>query len=155
MRRNYSTVVSEIPSESVLTTGTRPPSKLQFNITLIVSVLAPCTIVGFAGICILLLVKLNLMWKQKKERSIANEVNQTYNDSEVIDPIYETIPSTEPENLTQDNFGITMMRNDAYVYNNIHSQETKCCHSPPVDFNISNNEAYVPSEKVIIKYQAA
>jgi hypothetical protein len=113
MRINDSSLISEITSESVLTTGTSPPSKLSITLILIpLCVLTLCTIVGFAGICVLL--KLNLIRKRKKEGSIANEVNQTC--YEVIDPIYETIPSsTEPENLTQDNFGITMVRNDAYV----------------------------------------
>ena len=115
-------------------------------------------VAGFAGICILSL----LIWKKRKESSITNEINQTSTYYEVIDPIYETVPSTESENLTKDNFGITTMSNDAY--NSIHSQETKCRHSPcaPLDFNTSSNEAYVPSEKVIVlsmqhnsSYQAA
>ena len=129
-------LISEMPSESVLTTETSPPSKL--NITLIViplCILALCTVVGFAGICILL--KLNLILKQRKERSIANEVNQPC--YEVIDPIYEAIPSTAAES-TPDYFGIATMSNDAYT----HSQEKKCRHSPPADFNASSNEAYVP-----------
>ena len=81
MRGNYTTVISETFSESVLAAGASPP-----NITLIViplCALALCTIVGFAGICILL--KLNLIRKQRKERSIANEINQPC--YEVIDPI--------------------------------------------------------------------
>ncbi|MCG8624214.1 MAG: hypothetical protein MJE68_19745 [Proteobacteria bacterium] len=107
---------------------------------------------GFAGICILL--KLNLIRKQRRERSIANEVNQSC--YEVIDPIYETVPSTESEKLTLDNFGITTMSNDAYT--KIHSPEKKCHHSPPLDFNASSNEAYIPSEKLSMQnnnsYQA-
>ena len=42
------------------------------------------------------------------------------------------------------------MSNDAYTCN-IHSQETKCSHGPPLDFNASSNE--VPSEKVILSMQ--
>jgi hypothetical protein len=138
---------TEIPSESVLTTGTSPPSKLSITLIVIpLCVLVLCTVAGFAGICILL--KLNLIRKRLKESSIANQVNQTY--YEIIDPIYETIPSTDSRNLTQD-FGITTMSNDAY--NNIHSQEAMCCHSPPLDFNASSNEAYVPGEKVILPMQ--
>ena len=64
-----------------------------------------------------------------------------------IDSIYETIPSTES---TLDYLGVATMSNDAYT----HSQETKCCHSPPaVDFNASSNDAYVPSEKVLLSMQ--
>jgi hypothetical protein len=142
MVRNYSTLFSEIPS-----IGTNPPSKLGITVTLILvplCVVVLCTVAGFAGICILLKLR-----EHQQERSMADEVNQTH--YEVIDPIYETIPSTKSENLIQDNFGITAMSNDAY--NNIHSQETKCCHSPPLDFNPSSNEAYVPSEKILLSMQ--
>ena len=150
MIRNYSTLISEISS-----IGTSPPSKLGITVT-VTSILVPlcvvalCTVAGFAGICILL--KLKLIRKQQQECSTANEVNQMY--YEVIDPIiYETVqPSTKSENLTQDNFGITTMSNDAYICN-IHSQETKCHHSPPLDFNASSNEAYIPSEKIILSMQ--
>ena len=147
MRRSYSSLVSKIPSESILTTGPgiSLPIASKLNITLILlplSVFALCMVAGLAGICILSL----LIWKKRKENSIANEINQTSTYYEVIDPIYETVPSTESENLT-DNFGITTTSNDAY--NSIHSQEKKCRHSPPLDFNTSSNEAYVPSEKVI------
>ena len=55
MRGNYTTVISETFSESVLATGTSPaPNKL--SITLIVVplyVFSLCTVAGFAGICIL------------------------------------------------------------------------------------------------------
>ena len=154
MRRSYSSLVSKLPSESILTTspGISPPIASKLNITLILlplSVFALCMVAGFAGICILSL----LIWKKRKKSSIANEINQTY--YEVIDPIYETVPSTESDNL-----GITTTSNDAY--NSIHSSEKKCHHSPPLDFNTSSNEAYVPSEKVIVlsmqhnsSYQAA
>ena len=153
MRVNYGTLISEIPSNGTLSS---PPtsSKIGVTVTLIVTplcVLALCTIiVGFAGICILL--KLKLIRKQRRERSIANEVNQSC--YEVIDPIYETVPSTESEKL---GLGITTMSNDAYT--KIHSQETKCRQSPPLDFNASSNEAYIPSEKLSMQnnnsYQAA
>ena len=140
MRRNYTTFISEIPSGSILTIGTSSPSKQSIIILILVPlcVLVLCTVAGFAGICILL--KLNLIQKQRKECSTANEVKQPC--YEVIDPIYETIPSTESENLTRVNFGIAMMRNDAYAYNNIHSQKKKCHQSPLLDFNVSRNEAY-------------
>ena len=143
-RGNYTTVISETFSKSVLATGTSPaPNKLSITLIVIpLCVLVLCTIVGFAGICILL--KLNLIRKQQQERSKANEVNQPC--YEVTDPIYETIPSTESENLTQVNFGITMMRNNAYA---THSQEKRCSHSPPLDFNVSRNEAYDTSELLI------
>ena len=116
MRRSYSTVtvtvISEIPSESILTTGPgpgiSPPNKLSILTVVPLSVLALCMVAGFAGICILLKT-----WNQRKENCMANEVNQTYH--EVIDPIYETIPSTESKTLTQDNFKITMMSNEAYA----------------------------------------
>jgi hypothetical protein len=148
MRRNYysTIIVSEIPSESVLATGTRPPRKLSISLIMIplCALALSISAAGFAGICILLKLR-----KHQNERSMADEVNQTY--YEVIDPIYETVPSTKSDNVTQDNFGITTMSNDAY--NNIHSQETMCCHSPPLHFNASSNEAYVPSEKVILSMQ--
>ena len=149
MRGNYTTVISETFSESVFPTGTSPaPNKLSItSIVIPLCVLALCTIVGFAGICILL--KLNLIQKQRRERSIANEVNHDQPCYEVIDPIYETIPSTESENLTQVNFGITMMRNEAYA---THSQEKKCSHSLPLDFNVSRNEAYDTSENLMLKF---
>ena len=93
--------------------GTSLPSKLGIIVTSILAplcILALCTIVGFAGICILL--KLYLIRKQRKERSTANEVNQPC--YEVIDPIYEAIPSTAAES-TPDYFGIATMSNDAYT----------------------------------------
>ena len=126
MRVNYSTPISEIPS-----IGTSQPSKLGITVTLIlvplcVLALIVCTII--AGICILL--KLNLIRKQQKEASIANEVNQPCYEVIAIDPIYETVPSTESDNLALDNFGITTMSNDAYT--KIHSPEKKCRHSPPL-----------------------
>ncbi len=152
MRRNYynSTLIPEIAS-----IGTSPPSKLGITVTSILVPLCVVALCTIAGICILL--KLFLIRKRKKERFIANQVNQAY--YEVIDPIYEMVPSTKSENLTQDNFGITAMSNDAYTCN-IHSQETKCSHGPPLDFNSSSNEAYVPSEIILSmqnnsSYQAA
>ena len=109
MKRNYGgTLTSEIPS-----IGASSPSLVIIVTSILVPlcVLALCTVVGFAGICILL--NLYLIRKQRKECSTANEVNQTC--YEVIDPIYETVPSTESKSITQDNFGITMMSNEAYV----------------------------------------
>ena len=145
MIRNYSTLISEI------FIGTSPPSKLGITVTSILvplCLLALCTVAGFAGICILL--KLKLIRERQRESFTANGVNQTY--YEVMDPIYETVPSTKSENLTQDNSRITTMSNDAYTCK-IHSQETKCSHNPPLDFNASSNEAYVPSEKVVLSMQ--
>ena len=88
--------ISETFSESVLAAGTSPaPNKL--SITLIVIPLCMCLplcmIVRFAGVCIL--QKLNLIRKQRKERSIRSEVIKPC--YEVIDPIYETIRSIESE----------------------------------------------------------
>lgn len=132
------------PIDTMGSIGTSPPSKLGIIVTSILvplCILALCTIVGLAGVCILLKIR-----KQRKERAMADEVNQPC--YEVIDPIYETIPSTES---TPDYFGIATMSNDAYT----RSRETKCYHSPPVDFNTSSNisEAYVPNEKVLLSMQ--
>ena len=104
-----------------------------------------CTLAVFASGYIIL--KLRFIRKQRKESSTLKEVNQTY--YEIIDPIYDTIPTTESETSTPDNVGITTMSNDAY--NNIHSWETKCCQGPAPDFNTSSNEAYAPStsEKLV------
>jgi hypothetical protein len=136
MRRRYNTsLISEIPSESVLATGTSPPISKLNNITLIViplvCVLALCAVAGFAGICILL--KLSLIWKQQNERSVATEVNQT--NYEDIHPVYETIPSTKSEKFTQGNFGITMMSNEAYVS------------SEKVILSMQNNSSYLSASQ--------
>ena len=154
MRVNYSTPISEIPS-----IGTSPPSKLDITVALILVPLCVLALIVciIAGICIKL--KRKLIRKQQREASIANEVNQPCYEVIAIDhdPIYETVPCTESENLTLDNFGITTMNDDAYT--KIHSQETKCRQSPPLDFNASSNEAYIPSEKLSMQnnnsYQAA
>ena len=152
MRVNYSTPISEIPS-----IGTSPPSKLGITVALILVPLCVLALIVciIAGICILL--KQKLIQKQQREASIANEVNQPCYEMIAIDPIYEIVPCTESENLTLDNFGITTMNDDAYT--KIHSPEKKCRHSPPLDFNASGNETYIPSEKVAMQnnssYQAA
>ena len=141
----------------ILVIGANPPKQT------IALFLIPVYVFGAIGLCTLavfasgyIILKLRFIRKQRKESSTLKEVNQTY--YEIIDPIYDTIPTTESETSTPDNVGITTMSNDAY--NNIHSWETKCCQGPAPDFNTSSNEAYAPSEKLLSmqsnsSYQAA
>lgn len=155
MRNGYSSTfahMSKIPTESVVTVGTSSQT-IALTLTPLI-VLGLCMLAAFLVICTL---KLNLIRKKQKESSTARALNQPY--YEIIDPIYETINNAKSDDNTRDNF--PMMSNNAY--NNIHPQDMKCCHSPSLELeeiDVSSNEAYVPSERIISmqnnsSYQAA
>lgn len=159
MEKNYSrTLVNIYDVSKILDVEASPPKQI-ITVTLVLIPFYVLAMIGFCLLAVFATVYIVLKLRKQQICAGANEVidNQMYYDT--IDPIYERIPTPESESSTQDNFGITAMSNDAY--NNIHSQETKCCHSPALlDFNISNNEAYVPGEKLISmqdnsSYQAA
>ena len=85
-----------------------------------------------------------MVQKWKKKRTIADEVRQTHYEN--MAPIYETINSAKSGDSHNDNccnFGI--MRGDN-VYENIHSQETKCCQNASPKIATETNVAYMSSE---------
>ena len=142
-----------MPETPISAIETSPPAQNIRSYLIPLYVLASiglCLSVGIAATCILL--KLSLIQKRQKERTLAREVNQDH--YEIIDPIYETINNDS----TQNNFGmqVTMISNDAYE--NIRSLETKCNSCASLGIEASVNEAYTLNEMLIQKnnsYEAA
>ena len=73
--------------------------------------------------------------KQKKEGTIASEVQQAYYEN--MNPIYETMNNekSDDSHTGNNNFGMhldTMTSNESAYYENSHSRETKCCHNTSI-----------------------